>query len=79
MANRLACFSFSNEEKYEIAKKDLFDRFYSDYSSSDKIYFYGRYGDEYVLYIYDECSDIAAICNVCIAAGGKRMSANYGY
>ena len=79
MATRVACFSFSDEEKYELARKNLYDNLYQDYQNNSKIYFYGKYGDEYVLYIYDECSNLELACKYCIASGGDRKSANYGY
>jgi len=71
MATKLGSYIFSSEESYEAAKNSIRDQMYQDYNSSDKIYFYGRYGSDYLIEIYSDCSDSQLAGQICRTYGGK--------
>lgn len=55
MADRRSKYYFSNESDYEKAKNHIRELMYQDYWDSDKIYFEGYYGGEYLISIMTEC------------------------
>lgn len=74
MATKLAGYLFHSSDAYEAAKGSLYNQMYSDYSNSDKIYFYGSYGSDYLIEIYDECSDATLAGKICRANGGENYN-----
>jgi hypothetical protein len=71
MATKLGGYIFSNSDSYEAAKDSLYNQLYSDYRDSDKIYFYGSYGSDYLIEIYSDCSDAQLAGQICRTFGGK--------
>lgn len=71
MATKLGGYIFSNSDSYEAAKNSLCNQMSSDYYNSDKIYFYGSYGSDYLIEIYSECSDTQLVGQICRTFGGK--------
>lgn len=69
MARRSTCF-FPNREAYEKAKEHLYQKMYQDYRDSDKLYFEGSYGNEYVISIMEYCSDPIFAASLCKEHGG---------
>ncbi len=65
MAKRRSTYFFPSEQHYEDAKNHLYDKMYQDYQNSDKLYFEGRYGDEYVISIMEYCSDPELAASLC--------------
>ena len=65
MARRRSTYFFPSEQQYEDAKNHLYDKMYQDYQDSDKLYFEGRYGDEYVISIMEYCSDPELAASLC--------------
>ncbi len=70
MAKRRSTYFFPSEESYENAKNHLYDKMYQDYHDSDKLYFEGRYGDEYVISIMEYCSNPKFAASLCHEHGG---------
>lgn len=71
MATRLGGYIFKRDVDYEKAKEVLYDQMYGDYNDSDKIYFYGSYGGEYLIEIYSECSNPRLVGQICSAYNGE--------
>ena len=65
MAKRRSTYFFPSENDYEKAKEHLCDKMYQDYQNSDKLYFEGRYGDEYVISIMEDCSNPELAASLC--------------
>ena len=76
MADRRSSYFFASEEMYERAKELLYQEMSRDYYDSDKLYFEGWYGGEYIISIMDECSDPEAAARICRDQGG-RYNSNY--
>lgn len=72
MAARRSTYFFPTERDYEQAKDHLYDNMYQDYQNSDKLYFEGRYGDEYVISIMEYCSDPEMAASLCREHRGVR-------
>lgn len=65
MADRRSTYVFERESDYEDAKNHLYDKMYSDYYDSDKIYFEGYYGGVYEISIMEDCSDPERVASIC--------------
>ena len=65
MAKRRSTYFFPSENWYEEAKEHFFNKMYQDYHDADKLYFEGKYGDEYVISIMEECSDPEQAASIC--------------
>lgn len=65
MATKLGGYLFKREADYQAAKDAIYNQMYSDYNDSDKIYFYGSYGSDYLIEIYSECSDPRLAGKIC--------------
>ena len=65
MAERRSSYFFSSEEFYDEARNHLYDKMSSDYYDSDKLYFEGYYGGDYIISIMDECSDPEKAASIC--------------
>lgn len=65
MADRRSKYYFSNESDYEKAKNHIRELMYQDYWDSDKIYFEGYYGGEYLISIMTECSNPILAASLC--------------
>ncbi len=77
MARRRSTYFFPTEYDYEKAKQHLYDKMYQDYHDSDKLYFEGRYGDEYVISIMEYCSDPRYAASICGEHNGEYKSYPY--
>ncbi len=71
MATRRSTYVFKTEEDYNDAKNHIYRNMSSDYYDSDKIYFYGSWGEEYRIDIYSECSDPSAAASIFREHRGK--------
>ncbi len=65
MTARRSTYFFPTEKDYQKAKDHLYNKMYQDYQNSDKLYFEGRYGDEYVISIMEYCSNPELAASLC--------------
>ena len=71
MATKLGGYLFKRETDYDAAKDAIYKQMYSDYNNSDKIYFYGSYGSDYLIEIYSDCSDPRLAGQICGTYNGE--------
>lgn len=79
MATRRSSYLFYREEDYQDVKDHLYREMYSDYNDSNKIYFYGYYGncsrfdwDQcYKIEIWSDCSDPIKAASIIKEHGGR--------
>jgi len=65
MAARRSTYFFPTRAYYEEAIDHFYNKMYDDYKDSDKLYFEGSYGDEYVISIMEFCSDPVTAASIC--------------
>lgn len=72
MADRRSTYVFDRESDYEDAKNHLYHAMYSDYNSSDCVYFYGSWGSDcWRIDIYSDCSDAPRVADILREHRGK--------
>ena len=72
MASRRSTYFFPDEYWYQKAKDQLYDLLYQDYQDSDKLYFEGWYGGEYVISVMEYCSNPVLAASICQENHGER-------
>lgn len=71
MATRIGGYLFKREGDFEAAKGAIYNQIYEDYYDSNRISFYGSYGDGYLIEIYNECSNPKLVGQICSSYGGE--------
>lgn len=77
MARRRSTYFFPTEKDYERAKAHFYDKMYQDQRNSDKLYFEGRYGNEYVISIMEFCSNPELAASICREHNGVYKHYSY--
>ena len=76
MAERRSVYVFKTESDYDEARDHLYRAMSHDYYNSDCLYFYGRWGEEWRIDIFSDCSDAPKAADIMREHRGSYCS-NY--
>ena len=71
MVRKIGSYKFSNEIDYNAAKDEIYYRMCSDYNNFNKIYFHENYDSDYLIDVYNECTDPCLVEQICLVCRGE--------